>query len=81
LAILESLYNPSVISKGYADEFIKKILRKSWNTLDTKIREQIVKTSKHHSSINRLYKLAQSVNPEIAEKIKNIIKKYSYFIW
>ena len=81
LAILESLYNPSIISKWYADEFIKKILRKSWNSLDTKIWEQIVKTSKHHSSINRLYKLSQSVNPEIAEKIKNIIKRYSYFIW
>jgi hypothetical protein len=81
LAILESLYNPSVINKWYADEFIKKILRKNKNSLDTKVREQIVKTSKHHSSINRLYKLAQTVDPEITEKIKNIIKRYSYFIW
>ncbi len=80
LAILESLYNPSIINKWYADEFIKKILRKNKNTLNIKIREDIVKTSKHHSSINRLYKIAQTIDPDISEKIKNIIKKYSYFI-
>lgn len=80
LAILESLYNPSVINKWYIDELIKKILRKNKKNLDMKIFEEILKKNKHHSSINRLYKLALSLDPELSENIKNIIKKYSYFI-
>lgn len=81
LAILESLYNISIINKWYTEELIKKILRKNKKHIDTKIREKIIKSWKHHSSINRLYKISMSIDPELAESIKAIIKKYSYFIW
>jgi hypothetical protein len=80
LAILESLYNPSIINKGYIDELVKKIIRKNKKHLNTQIREDILKKNKHHSSINRLYKLALSIDPVISDKLKSIIKKYSYFI-
>lgn len=80
LALLESLYNPSIISEWYTKEIIKKILRKNKKELDTSIRLEILKTNKHHSSINRLYKISSQIDPVISEKIKEIIKKYSYFM-
>ncbi len=80
LAILESLYNPSVVNKWYIDELIKKIIRKNKKYLDQKIWSDILKRNKHHSSINRLYKLALSIDPTLSQDIKAIIKKYSYFI-
>ena len=80
LAILESLYNPSMVSQGYVDELVKKVLRKQRKSLDTTLRANILKKNKHHTSINRLYKLSKTLNEELAEKIKAIIKKYGYFI-
>ena len=80
LAMLESLYNTSIINKWYVEEIIKKILRKQKKMLDFNVFEIVLKNNKHHSSVNRLYKLSQWIDPDIAEKLKNIIKKYSYFI-
>ncbi|MFA7717555.1 MAG: hypothetical protein WC875_02475 [Candidatus Absconditabacterales bacterium] len=80
LAILESLYNPSMVSQGYVNELVKKVLRKQRKSLDTTIRANILKKNKHHTSINRLYKLAKTLDEVLAEKIKAIIKKYGYFI-
>lgn len=80
LSILEALYNQSMVSKNYTEELIKKVIRKNMKTLDTTIWEQILRNNKHHSSINRLYKLSLAIDPEFSEKIKNIIKRYSYFI-
>jgi len=80
LSILEWLYNPSVLNKGYIEELIKKIIRKNKKTLNINVFEEFLKKNKHHSSINRLYKLAIPIDPEFWEKLKNIIKKYSYFI-
>lgn len=80
LSILESLYNPSIINKWYIEETIKKVIRKNKKNINFDILENILKSNKHHTSINRLYKLCIWIDPEISEKIKNIIKKYSYFI-
>jgi integrase len=80
LAILESLYNPADIEKNYIYELVKKIIRKKWKKLDFDVFVYLLKNNKFHSSINRLYKLAKLVNPQVADKIKEIIKKYSYFI-
>lgn len=80
LAILESLYNPSSLTEWYINEFIKKIIRKYKKSLDVKIREKILMNNKHHSSVNRLYKLCLWIDPEFSDRIKMIIKKYSYFI-
>lgn len=80
LALLESFYNTPLLSSGYVEELAKKILRKYKSTLDFKIREKILLHNKHHSSINRIYKVAQLIDPVLANKIKDIIKRYSYFI-
>lgn len=80
LSILESLYNPSIINKWYINETVKKVIRKNKKYLNLSILEEILKNNKHHTSINRLYKLTVGIDPELSEKIKNIIKKYSYFI-
>jgi len=80
LAILESLYNPSMVSKWYVIELVKKILRKQWKSLDFKIWENILRKNKHHTSINRLYKIALSIDPTLSENLKALIKRYSYFI-
>ncbi len=80
LAILESLYNPNELEKNYIYELIKKILRKKWKKLNFEIFEVLLKNNKFHTSINRLYKLAKLTNPKVAENLKNIIKKYSYFL-
>jgi len=80
LAILESLYNPGMISQGYANELVKKVIRKYHDTLDIKVRESILRKNKHNTSINRLYALTKTIDPELAEKLKSLIKKYGYFI-
>ena len=78
--MLESLYNTSIINKGYVEEIIKKILRKQKKTLDFTVFETVLRNNKHHSSINRLYKLSLGIDPDISEKLKTLIKKFSYFI-
>lgn len=80
LAIVETLYNQSIINKTYGEELIKKVIRKYYKQLDVKIREDLLKNNKHHSAINKLYKICQGIEPTLTEKIKKIIKKYSYFI-
>jgi len=80
LAILESLYNPGMISHGYIDELVKKVIRKYHKTLDIKVWESILRKNKHNTSINRLYALTKTIDPELADKLKNLIKKYGYFI-
>ena len=80
LAILESLYNPSMISQGYINELVKKVIRKHHKTLDMKVWESILRKNKHNTSINRLYMLTKTINPDLADKLKTLIKKYGYFI-
>lgn len=81
LAILETLYNNSPLQKSYGEELIKKRLRKNKKHFDFNILEQLLKESKHNSSINRLAQLAEAVDQELAEKIKAIIKRYGYMMY
>jgi len=80
LAILESLYNPGMIAQGYINELVKKVIRKYHKTLDVAIWELVLRKNKHNTSINRLYALTKPIDPELADKLKNLIKKYGYFI-
>lgn len=80
LAILESLYNPWMISQGYINELVKKVIRKYHKTLDISIWESILRKNKHNTSINRLYVLTKTIDPDLADKLKHLIKKYGYFI-
>ena len=80
LAILESLYNPGMIAQGYINELVKKVIRKYHKTLDIVVWESILRKNKHNTSINRLYVLTKTIDPELADKLKNLIKRYGYFI-
>jgi len=80
LAIVESLYNPGMISQGYINELVKKVLRKYHKVLDVHVLESILRKNKHNTSINRLYELSKTIDPVLAEKLKGLIKKYGYFI-
>lgn len=80
VALLETLYNPSIVHKGYIEGLVKKLLKKYKNTLNPTIWAFVVKNNKHHSSLNRLHALAQSVDKKLADNILQIIKKYSYIL-
>lgn len=80
LAMLETLYNQSVVNKNYGEELIKKIIRKNYKHFNLKVWEDCLKNNKHHSAINKLYKIAQTIEPTLADALKTLIKKYSYFI-
>lgn len=80
IALLETLYNPSVVHKWYIEWLVKKLLKKYKNTLDPSLWALVVKNNKHHSSLNRLYVLAQSVDKKLADSMLWIIKKYSYIL-
>ncbi len=80
LAIVESLYNPRMIAQWYINELVKKVIRKYHKTLDVSIWESLLRKNKHNTSINRLYILAKTISPDLADKLKAIIKKYGYFI-
>jgi len=80
LSILESLYNPDILSEKYINEIIKKIIRKYKKTLNIDQIIDIIMLGKHHSSINRFHQLAKAVDPDFADKLWEIIKKHSFFV-
>lgn len=81
IALLESLYNPSTIHKLYTDELVKRALKKYTERLNLNVWKHVLQLNKHHSSMQRLRVLAEQVNPELADNIKELIRKYSYMMY
>lgn len=80
LSLLETLYNPNILDSKYNTELIKKSLKKFKKILNYSNLQYIISLWKHHSSINRLYKISLSLDNKISDPILNIIKKESYFL-
>lgn len=80
IALLETLYNPSIVHKWYIEWLVKKLLKKYKHALNPTLWALVVKNNKHHSSLNRLHALAQGVDKKLADSIFQIIKKYSYIL-
>lgn len=80
LALLESLYNTQQIYERYVFELVKKALRKHKKNLDWDIFADILTHKKHHTSINKLYKIAKSIDPSISNNFLTLIKKHSFFV-
>lgn len=80
LAILDTLNEGSLSDIKYQVEIIKKILTSIRKPYDLDKMSQIVKIGKHHTAINKLYKLAGSVDSSLTKQIFDIIKRYSYTI-
>lgn len=79
LALLECMYNFDDLNDRYTHEITKKIIRKT-SDLDIQNIEKILRLGKHHTSINRLYKIARKTNTSFAEALLTIIKKYSFVL-
>ena len=79
LALLECVYSYDETFERYTYELVKKVIRRS-TSFDLEELTKIIKLGKHHTSINRLYKIAKKVNKTFAEKLGEIIKKYSFFL-
>lgn len=77
-ALLETLYSPQDYEKNYIYEIVRKALKKNMKNIDMKTFWEILKLWKHHTSINRLYNIANSINPTLWTKVKAVIKKYSF---
>ncbi len=80
LSILECLYNFDTTNKWYIEECIKKAIKKNGKTLNLSTLESIIKLWKHNTSLNRLYNLTKLTHPTLSEEIKNLIKKYGFFL-
>lgn len=81
LAVLETLYNASPLQKSYAEEQIKRWLKKNKKYLNYEFFEELLKLGKHNSSMNRIALLFDAIDSEWAKKIKNLIKKYGYLLY
>ncbi len=79
LAVLECMYNYDSLLDKEMYIATKKLIKK-WVQLDIDTITKIIKLWKHHTSINRLYKIANDVNKPFAEKLAEVIKKYSFFL-
>lgn len=79
LALLESLYNFDISCDRYTYELIKKIIKKTKH-MDIKCIEDILKLGKHHTSVNRLYKICKSLNKKLADDLLPVIKKWSFVL-
>jgi hypothetical protein len=78
LSIMEALYSVPEIEMWYVKELIKKLIKKYSKYIDIDIIEHIIKLKKHHTSLNRFYKIAQTVDKPFSKKLFEILKRYSY---
>lgn len=80
LSLLETLYNPDIISEKYNQELVKKAIKKYKKIINLETLRNIIRLWKHHTSINRLYRISIMIDNNISNNLKEIIKKESYFI-
>lgn len=79
LSLLECMYNHDEMFHKDTDIMVKKVIKRS-TQFDIDIIAQLVKLGKHHTSINRLYKIAKKTNKTFAKQLSEIIKRYSFFL-
>lgn len=81
LAILEVLYNSSTLQRNYAEEIIKKWIKKHKRNFDFTLIESVLKLGKHNSSINRLMIILEQIDIEMSLKVKDLIKRFGYLLY
>ncbi len=80
LSILESLYNISSDKVWYVRELIIKTFKKQKKLISLEQLEKIVRSQKHHTSINKLHDITRTIDPTRAKELMTIIKKVSYVL-
>jgi hypothetical protein len=58
---------------------VKKNVRKNYKRIDLSVFEFFLQNWKYWKSCERLYQIAQFVNPNFSEKLKLLLKKYYRF--
>lgn len=81
LALLETLYNSPILQKAYAEEMIKKWVRKHKKTFDLWVIEGVLRLWKHNSSVNRLAGLVRSIDPALSEKLMELVRKFGHVLY
>lgn len=79
VSLLEALY-ANTDNELLTVELCKKIIRKYRKQLDRTEIIALLRKGKYHSSMNKLYKIARSIDESYAQQIMDIIKKHSYRI-
>lgn len=79
ISLLEALY-ANKENELLTIELSKKIIRKYRKQLDRNEIVSLLRKGKYHSSMNKLYKIARSIDEKYAQCIMDIIKKHSYRI-
>lgn len=79
LALLECMYNHDSMFDKSTNILVKKVIKRS-TQFDIQTIVQLIKIGKHHTSLNRLYKIAKENNKTFAKQLNEIIKKYSFFL-
>ena len=79
ISLLEALY-ANKENELLTIELSKKIIRKYWKQLDRNEIVSLLRKGKYHSSMNKLYKIARSIDEKYAQCIMDLIKKHSYRI-
>jgi len=77
LALLETLYSPDVLSWGYKQDLIKRIVKKYHSSLRLDVFETILRAWKHQASTKRLYDISLGV-PSFSSSLLSLMKKYSF---
>lgn len=80
LAMLESLHSTWKTQATLTNEYIKKIIKKHKKTLKIENFALMLSNNKHHVGINKLYQISKGIDPDFAEKLYALIKKYSFII-
>ena len=79
LALLECMFNHDNLFAASTNELVRKVVKRSTH-IDATILTDIIRLGKHHTSINRLYKIAKQHNKTFAKILHDIIKRYSFFL-
>jgi len=73
------MYNHDSMFDKSTNILVKKVIKRS-TQFDIQTIVQLIKIGKHHTSLNRLYKIAKENNKTFAKQLNEIIKKYSFFL-
>ncbi|MFA7284264.1 MAG: hypothetical protein WC004_00380 [Candidatus Absconditabacterales bacterium] len=78
--MLETMHYTSKMHNGYETELVRKILKKYKNKIDLPLIATILKSGKHHTSVNRLYNISKGVDEKTSQELFELIKRSSFRI-
>ncbi len=77
ICILECLYYKDQIS-SHQNDLIKKVIKKFKDQWNRNLMKIIISSWRHHTSINRLYKMSKLVDEKFANSCLEVIRTYGF---